>query len=66
MDQRRLGILELHGDVSRQAEIRVLVYRAWDEARNVALRAEDVWERVGEGRCSLDRGKVNFTDVVAA
>lgn len=65
VDQRRLGVLELHRDVPRQPEVRVLVDGARDQARQVAARAEDVRERVRERRRGLNRGEVNLADVVA-
>lgn len=65
MEERRLGVLELDGDVAREAEVRVLVDRARDEARDVRSGAEDVGEGVGEGGRGLDGREVDLADVVA-
>lgn len=64
MQQRGLGVLELLRDVAREAEVRVLVDRAGDEARDVRGRAENVREGVGERRGGLDGGEVDLADVV--
>ena len=66
VQQRRLRVLELGGDVAREPEVRVLVDRAGDEAGDVRGRAEDLREGVGEGGRGLDRGEVDLPDVVAA
>ena len=51
-------------DVSRQAEIGILVDRTRDEARNVGLGAKDLREGVGKGRRRLDGAKMYLADVV--
>ena len=51
-------------DVTRQAEIGVLVDRTWDKARNVGLGAKDLREGVGKGRRRLDGAKMYLADVV--
>ena len=66
VQQRGLRVLELHGDVARQPEVRVLVDRTWDEAGDVGLRAEDLREGVGERWCGLDGREVDLADVVSA
>lgn len=64
MDKGWLGILQLSGDVSRQAEIWILVDGTRDETWNVGLRAEDVREGIGEGWSGLDGSKMYFPDVI--
>jgi hypothetical protein len=64
VQQGRLRVSQLVRHVTRQAEIRILVDRTWDEAGNVGLGAKDLWEGVGKGRRSLDGGKVYLADVV--
>lgn len=64
MEERGLGVLELDGDVACETEVRVLVDRARDEARDVGCSAKDVREGVGEGGRGLDGGKVDLADVV--
>ena len=49
VEERGLGVLELDGDVACETEVRVLVDRARDEARDVGCSAKDVREGVGEG-----------------
>ena len=66
VQQRGLRVLELHGDVARQPEVRVLVDRARDEARDVGDGAEDLGEGVGEGGRGLDGREVDLADVVSA
>lgn len=66
MDEGGLFVLEALGALARQAEVRVLVDGAGDQARDVGLVAKDLRERVGEGRGRLDRDKVPLADVVAA
>lgn len=66
VNERGLLVLEALGDFTGDAEVRVLVDRAGDEARDVGLGAEDLGERVGEGGGGLDRDKVPLADVVAA
>ena len=44
VQQSGLGVPQLVSDVARKAEVRILVYRTWDEAWNVRLRAEDLGE----------------------
>ena len=65
VQERGLRVLELRGDVAREPEVRVLVDRAWDEARDVGDGAEDLGEGVGEGGCGLDGGEVDLSDVVS-
>ena len=65
VDKRRLLVLEPRGRFACQAEVGVLVDRARDQARDVRLGAEDLGERVGEGRRGLNRDKVPLADVVA-
>ena len=64
VQQRRLWVPQLVRDVARQAKIRILVYRARDQAGDVGLCAEDLREGVGKGRRGLDRAKVYLADVV--
>ena len=66
VDEGRLLVLEALRALARQAEVRVLVDRARDQAGDVGLVAKDLRERVGEGRRCLDRDKVPLADVVAA
>ena len=63
--EHRLGVLELDGDVAREAEVRVLVDRARDEARHGAVCAEYLREGVREGGRGLDGGEVHFADIRA-
>lgn len=42
----------------------VLVDRTGDQARDIGLVSEDVGERVGERRGSLDSGEMGLSDVV--
>lgn len=46
MQKRRLGVFEFLCNISGEAEIRVLVYGAGDEARNIGNGAKDLRERV--------------------
>ena len=64
VQQGRLRVSQLLRDVTRQAEIGILVDRTRDEARNVGFGAKDLWEGVGKGRRRLDGTKVNLADVV--
>ena len=64
MQQGRLRVLQLVRDVTRQAEIGILVDRTWDETGNVRFGTKDLWEGVGKGRRRLDGAKVNLADVV--
>ena len=64
VQQGRLRISQLVRDVTRQAEIGILVDRTWDEARNVGLGAKDLREGVGKGRRRLDGAKMYLADVV--
>ena len=65
MDKRGFWVLQLLGDVARQTEIRILVDRAWDQARDVRHGAEDLGKGVGEGRCRLYRREVNLANVIS-
>lgn len=65
VDQGRLGILELVGNITRQAEVRILVNGARDQARNVGTIAKDGGEGVRERGGGLDRHKVRLADVIA-
>ena len=65
MDEGRLLVLQLHGYVTGETEVGVLVDGTWDKARDVVPRAKDIGERVGEGRCGLDGGEVDLADIVA-
>jgi len=64
VDQSWLGVLELWGNVASEAEIRILVNGAGDEAGNVGSSAEDLREGRGKARGSLDCRKVDFANVV--
>ena len=64
VDQSWLGVLELWGNVASEAEIRILVNGAGDEAGNVGSSAEDLREGRGKARRSLDCRKVDFANVV--
>jgi len=64
VDQRRFGIFELDGDITRETEVGVLVNRTRDETRNVGGRSKDMRKRVGEGRGSLDCCKVDLADII--
>lgn len=46
VDEEGFGVLEFGGDVPGEAEVRVLVDRAGDKARNVGFGAEDLREGV--------------------
>lgn len=46
MDQSRLGVLQFHGNVSGETEVWILVDGTWNQARDIALCAKDVGERV--------------------
>ena len=48
VDQGRFGVFELDGDVAGETEVRVLVYRARDQAGEVTARTKNIWERVRE------------------
>lgn len=65
VNERRLFVLEASRHFAREPEVGILVDRAGDEARDVGLGAEDLGERVGEGRGGLNRDKVPLADVVA-
>ena len=64
MDQGGLGVFELRCHVSSQAEVRVLVYRAWDETGYVRNGTEYLREGIGERRSGLDGSEVDFSDVI--
>jgi hypothetical protein len=64
VQQARLRVPQLVRDVARQAEIRILVDRTWNQARDVGLCTENLREGVGKGRRGLDRAKVYLADVV--
>jgi len=64
VQQSRLGVPQLVGDVARKAEVGILVDSTWDKARNVGLCAENLWERVGKGRCCLNRAEVYLANVI--
>ena len=64
VQQCRLRVLQLRRDVSREAEVRILVDRAWDEAWDVRLGAEDLGEGVREGWRGLDGREVDFPNVI--
>lgn len=66
VQQGRLGVPQLLGDVARQAEVGILVDRAWDEGGNVGLCAEDLREGVGKGRRRLNGAKVYLANVITA
>lgn len=66
VQERGFGVSEFGGDVTREAEVWVLVDGAGDEGGDIMFGAKDLWVRVREGCGSLDGGKVNFADVVAA
>ena len=65
VDQGRLGVLELVGNITRQTEVRILVNGARDQARNVGTIAKDGRESVRERGGGLDRHKVRLSDVIA-
>lgn len=65
MEQCGLGVLELGRDVAGEAEVRILVDRAGDEAWDVGGSTEDVGEGVGERGCGLDGGEVDLAYIVA-
>lgn len=68
VDDGWLLVLHFLRVVAALPEIRVLVDRARDQARDVAharAGAEDVWEGCREGGCGLDGAEEKFTDVVA-
>lgn len=54
MNQRRLRVLQFHGNVSGKTEVWILVDGTWNQAWNIALCAEDVRERVRKCRGRLD------------
>lgn len=62
--QSRLGVLELLRHVAGEAEVRVLVNGAGDEARDVVCLSKDLREGVGERRRSLDADKVTLANIV--
>lgn len=51
-------------DVGWHANGDYLVNRTRNQTRNIGTVAEDVGERIWEGRCSLDSGKRKFASVV--
>jgi hypothetical protein len=64
VDKCGFRILQLLGNVACQTEIRILVDRTGDQARDVGHGAENLRERVGEGWCCLDRCEVDLADVI--
>ena len=48
VEQRRLGIFQFLCHVAREAEIGILVDRAWDETGDVGCRAKYLGEGVGK------------------
>ena len=65
MQERRFGVFELLCNIACEAEVWILVDGAGDEAGDVGYGAEYLGEGVLECRCGLDRGKVDFADVVS-
>ena len=64
MNKGGLLILQLNRDITGKTEVWILVDGTWNETRNVASGAENVRERVGEGRSGLDGCEVDLSDVV--
>lgn len=64
MNQRRFGIFELDGDITRETEVGILVDRTRDETRNVGGRSKYMRKRVGEGRGSLNCCKVDLANII--
>jgi hypothetical protein len=64
MDEGWFGVLKFLRHITRKPEVRVLVYRAGDEAWDIRNFAEDVRERVRERRGCLNGTKMDFSDVV--
>lgn len=64
VDQSGLGVLELMSNITREAEVRVLIDRAGNQARNIRASSENLGKSVGEGGCSLNRHKVRLAHVI--
>lgn len=54
MDQRRLRVLQFYGNVSGEPEVWILVDGTWNQARDIALCAKYVRERVRKRRGRLN------------
>lgn len=59
-------VFEFLGHIPSQAEIRILVDRARNQAGYVRVSAKYLRERVGEGWSSLDGCKVNLANIIPA
>lgn len=64
MDEGWFWVLEFLRDITRKSEVRILVYRAGDEAWDIRNFAEDVRERIREGWGCLNGTEMYFADVV--
>jgi hypothetical protein len=64
VNQSGFGVLESSGDVSRESKVWVLVNRAWNETRDIALWSKDVRECIRERRCRLNGYKVGLSNVI--
>jgi len=69
MQQRRFRVTKARRDISRDSEIRILVYGARNESRDLSnlflVCAEDMWESGGECSGGLDGNKVRFAHGIA-
>eukprot|EP00958_Prasinococcus_capsulatus_P021975 scaffold3051_cov419-Prasinococcus_capsulatus_cf.AAC.6 len=64
LDERRLLVSDPWSHIACHAKVRILVYCAGNEARNVHTVLEEVRKRVGERGSRLYGWKPNFTDVI--
>lgn len=64
VNQSWLFVLESRRHFPRQTEIGILINGTRNQARNIRFGAKDLRERIGEGRCGLDRYERPFPDVV--
>ncbi len=65
MDECWLRVFEFCRDIPCQSEVRVLIYSTRDEAMYIRGFAKYLGERIGEGWRSLNRGEMNFSDIIA-
>lgn len=64
VNEQRLGVLELGGNITGETEIGILVDCAGDKAGDVGFGTEDLREGVGEGWGGLNCNEMRFADVV--
>ena len=65
MYQSGFRIFELCGYVSGQAEVRVLIDRAWDKTGYIGDGTKDLRERIGKRWGGLNSGEVYFSNIIA-